>query len=144
VESLDSFQQSKAVIEDFTARTLAVIPSDFARLYYVYKLKNPATGRYEHDGLREIYSENSVQAALAHCHAELFSRILETPLREQESDVRKSLETAGPELWNIVEGWRTSRPFCEMCPEGMPAYLSDLFNSNMDALLAIISSQRVN
>ncbi len=144
MDSLDNFQKSKAVIEDFTSRTLAVIPSDFGRLYYVCTLKNPVTGRYEHDGLKEMYPENSVQAALAHCHAELFSKILETPLREQERDVRKSLETAGDELWSIVAAWRASRPYCAMCPEGMPSYLSDLFSSNMDALLAIITAKRLN
>jgi hypothetical protein len=144
VESLEQFQQSRAVIEDFTSRTLAVIPSYFGRLYYLCSLKDPATGRYEHDGLKEIYPENSVQAALAHCHAELFSRILETPLSDQEGDVRKCLDSAGDELWNIVEAWRASRPFCSMCPEGFPAYLNDLFSSNMDALLAIIKAKRVN
>jgi hypothetical protein len=142
VDSLESFQQSRTVIEDFTSRTLAVIPSEFARLCYVCSLKNPVTGRYEHDGLKEIYPENAVQAALAHCHVELFSRILETPLRDQERDVRKSLDTAGDELWNIIEAWRASRPFCAMCPEGLPNYLNDLFTSNMDALLAIIMASR--
>jgi hypothetical protein len=144
MDSLDSFRQDRAVIEDFTTRTLAVIPGDFGRLYYLSSLKNPATGRYEHDGLREIYPENSVQTALAHCHVELFSRILETPLRDQECDVRKSLDTAGEEFWNIVEAWRASRPFCSMCPEGLPAYLNDLFSSNMVALLEIIKSKGVN
>ena len=144
MESLESFQQSQAVIEDFTSRTLAVIPSDFGRLYYVCTLKNPSTGRYEHDGLEEIYPQNSVQAALAHCHAELFSRILETPLKDQELDVRRSLETAGDELWSIVEAWRASRPYCAMCPAGLPGYLNDLFRSNMDALLAIIYANRIN
>ena len=144
MESLERFQQSKAVIEDFTSRTLAVIASDFGRFHYLCTLKNPVTGRYEHEGLSEIYPENSVQAALGHCHAELFSRILETPLKDQERDVRRSLETAGDELWAVVETWRTSRPYRTMCPAGFPAYLSDLFSSNMDALLAIIAAKRVN
>ena len=144
MDSLDSFQQSRAVIEDFTSRTLSVIPSDFGRLYYVCSLMDPATGRYAHEGLAEIYPENSVQAALAHCHRELFSRILETPLRDQERDVRRSLDNAGDELWNIIEAWRASRPFCTMCPEGLPSYLNDLFSSNMDTLLAIIHARHVN
>ncbi len=144
MESLESFQQSRAVIEDFTSRSLAVIPSDFARLYYVCSLKDPATGRYEHEGLKEIYSADSVQAALAHCHTELFSRILETPLRDQERDVLKSLESAGDQLRSVVEDWCASRPFRAMCPEGLPVYLNDLFSSNMDALLAIIRTRRVN
>src|ERR1700690_2475799 len=80
VESLERFQQSRAVIEDFSSQTLAAIPSDFGRLYYVSSLKDSSTGRYEHDGLMSLYSDNAVQAALSHCHEELFSRILETPL----------------------------------------------------------------
>jgi len=144
VESLERFQQSRAVIEDFTSRTLAVIPSDFARLYYVCSLKDPITGRYEHEGLKELYSADSVQAALAHCHVELFSRILETPLGDQERDVLKGLESAGAQMLGVVDAWRTSRPFRAMCPEGLPGYLNDLFSSNMDALLAVIRARRIN
>ena len=35
MESSERFLQSRSVIEDFTSRTLAAIPSDFGRLYYV-------------------------------------------------------------------------------------------------------------
>ena len=76
VESLERFQQSRAVIEDFSSHTLAAIPTDFGRLYYVSSLKNADSGRYEHDGLKSLYPENAVQAGLCHCHEELFSRIL--------------------------------------------------------------------
>jgi len=91
VGTFDRFQQSRCVIEDFTSRTLAVIPSEFGRLYYVSSLKDSANGRYLHDGLVELYSEDSVQVALGDCHEELFSRILETPLPEQERDLRSVL-----------------------------------------------------
>src|SRR5580704_18356068 len=76
VESLERFQQSRAVIEDFSSQTLAAISSDFGRLYYISSLKDSGSGRYEHEGLNSIYSDNAVQAALSHCHEELFSRIL--------------------------------------------------------------------
>src|SRR5712672_1691197 len=95
VESFERFRQSRSVIEDFTSRTLAAIPSDFGRLYYVSSLKDSSTGRYKHEGLMDLYSENSVQAALTHCHEELFSRILETPLSRQERDLRRCLDAAG-------------------------------------------------
>ena len=91
MESLERFRQSRSVIEDFTSRTLAAIPSDFGRLYYVSSLKDESTGRYTHEGLMDLYSDNSVQAALAQCHEELFSRILETPLKHQERDLRDCL-----------------------------------------------------
>jgi hypothetical protein len=35
MESLERFQQSRAVIEDFSSTTLADIPSDFGRLCYI-------------------------------------------------------------------------------------------------------------
>src|ERR1035438_531445 len=118
MESLERFQQSRSVIEDFTSRTLASIPSDFGRLYYVSSLKDAGTGRYKHDGLAHLYSENSVQAALAQCHEELFSRILETSLCHQERDLRQCLEAAGSEFWTVVESWQGSPLLRDLCPEG--------------------------
>ena len=144
MESLERFQQSRAVVEDFSSQTLAAISSDFGRLYYVSSLKDSTSGRYEHDGLTSLYPENAVQAALSHCHEELFSRILETPLREQERDLRACLGSAGDQYWDVVESWRESCYFQKMCPEGLPDYLHDLFNSNMGALLAIFASSRTN
>jgi hypothetical protein len=142
VGTFDRFQQSRCVIEDFTSRTLAVIPSEFGRLYYVSSLKDSANGRYQHDGLMELYSVDSVQVALEDCHEELFSRILETPLPEQERDLRKCLDTAGDKFWTVVDAWRKDKSFQTMCPEGLPSYLNDLFCSNLAALLDIFSSQR--
>jgi len=144
VESLERFQQSRAVIEDFSSQTLAAISSDFGRLYYVSSLKNSDSGRYEHDGLMSLYPENAVQTGLSHCHEELFSRILETPLRDQERDLRECLNSAGEKYWDLVENWRETRYFREMCPVGLPDYLNDLFCSNMGALLAIFSANKPN
>jgi hypothetical protein len=144
VESLERFQQSRAVIEDFSSQTLAAISSDFGRLYYVSSLKDPDSGRYEHDGLMSLYPENAVQAGVSHCHEELFSRILETPLNDQARDLRECLGSAGDKYWDVVENWRETRYFREMCPEGLPDYLQDLFCSNMGALLAIFSSKKPN
>jgi hypothetical protein len=144
VESLERFQQSRAVIEDFSSRSLAAISSDYGRLYYVNSLKNADSGRYEHDGLTSLYPENAVQSGLSHCHEELFSRILETPLSDQESDLQACLDSAGDQFWDVVQNWRETRYFREMCPEGLPDYLQELFCSNMNALLAIFTSKKVN
>jgi len=142
MESLERFQESRAVIEDFSSRTLAAISTDFARLHYVSSLKDSGTGRYEHEGLESLYPESSVQSALAHCHEELFARILETPLQKQEGDLHDCLIAAGDQFWNIVDEWREHRSFDEMCPNGAPNYLHELFRSNMKALLAIFSAHK--
>jgi hypothetical protein len=142
MESWEQFRASKSVIEDFCSRTLAAISTDFARLHYVSSLKGSGTGRYEHEGLSSLYPENSVQAGLTHCHEELFSRILETPLQKQESDLYDCLTTAGDTFWDVVEDWRQTHSFEEMCPDGVPSYLQDLFRSNMSALLSIFSAHK--
>jgi len=144
VESLERFQQSRAVIEDFSSHTLAAIPSDFGRLYYVSSLKDAKSGRYEHEGLTNLYSTDAVQAALSHCHEELFSRILETPLKDQERDLQACLNSAGEQYWQVVRSWRENRQFQDMCPAGVPDYLHDLFCSNLGALLAIFLSSQTN
>lgn len=144
MESLERFQQSRAVIEDFSSQSLAAISTDFGRLYYVSSLRDSESGRYQHDGLKSLYPENAVQAGISHCHEELFSRILETPLMEQERDLRQCLGSAGDQYWDVVESWLESRYFQEMCPEGLPDYLRDLFCSNMGALLAIFSSRKAS
>jgi len=144
VESFENFQQSRAVIEDFSSQTLAAISSYFGRLYYVSSLKDGDTGRYEHDGLTSLYPESAVQAALSQCHENLFSRILETPLQEQEIDLRACLGAAGDQYWDLIENWRENRCFRQMCPDSLPDYLQDLFCSNMSALLAVFSAKRPN
>jgi len=141
VESLNEFRRSRRVIEDFTSRTLAAISGDFAKLCYVGSLREPATGRYRHDGLIEIYSDDAVQRTLSHCHAELFARILETPLSEQESDLRDCLSFAGDAFWQMVGTWRAKGPLPAICPDGMPGYLSDLFLSNLQALMEVCSGE---
>jgi hypothetical protein len=144
LEALLHFQQSRRVIEDFTSRTLAVIPSAFGRLYYVSSLLDADSQQYQHDGLTNLYPKTAVQEGLTHCHQELLSRILEMPLPDQERDLRRCLQSAGEQLWTVVESWRESQIFREMCPQGLPEYLSDLFSSNMTALLAILSAGEVN
>jgi hypothetical protein len=144
VEPLGQFRESRTVIEDFSSRTLAAISADFGRLYYISSLRDEGSGRYQHQGLSSLYPENAVQAGLAHCHEELFSRILETPLQQQERDLRECLASAGDQFWDVVENWQENQSFGEMCPEGLPTYLRDLFHSNMTALLAIFSSKKPN
>src|SRR5262249_19173482 len=117
------------------------ISSDYGKLCYVSSLRNPKTGRYEHDGLASLYSEDSVQEALAQCHEEIFSRILELPLIQQERDLRKCLEAAGDQSQPVIDSWLKTRFFRSLCPDGLPDYLGQLFSSNMTALLSIFCAR---
>ena len=142
MSSLERFQQSRAVIEDFSSQTLRAISTVFGRLYYVSSLKDSGRSQYVHEGLSALYSEGAVQEGLAQCHEELFSRILETPLNEQGQDLHDCLRAAGEGYWELLNDWRENRGFRELCPEELPDYLHDLFCSNLDVLLAIFAAKR--
>lgn len=144
MESSERFHQSRAVIEDFSSQTLTAISSVLGRLYYVSSLKDSGSGRYVHEGLTSLYSDGAVQEGLTHCHEELFSRILETPLKQQALDLDKCLRAAGDGYHEVVETWQENRYFQNLCPDGLPDYLSELFCSNMSALLAIVASKSPN
>ncbi|MGO9641354.1 MAG: hypothetical protein ACLP1Y_08635 [Candidatus Acidiferrales bacterium] len=139
MESLERFQQSRRVIEDFTSRSLAAIPNDYARLFYISSLRDPLTGHYRHDGLETVYGTESVQLALSHCHEELFGRILEIPLEQQEWDLRISLAGLDGGIGEALERWKDQPDYAELLPEKLPNYLLDLFASNFRLLLGILS-----
>jgi hypothetical protein len=141
VETLEGFQQNRRVIEDFTTQTLAAIPSDYARLLYISSLRDLASGRYCHEGLAAIYSQEAVQQALTHCHKELFAKILETPLEQQEWDLRACLGTVQGDFWGIVARWQELELYRVLLPTGVPGYLQDLFCSNLRALLGLLAEE---
>ena len=138
MDSAERFEHSRSAIEDFAIRTLSVIDSDFGRLEYLSSLKDPATGQYVHAGLQRVYGEISVQCALEQCHEELFTRILETPLGDQETDLQRHFRAMGNNP-TARQDWGRPGFYQSLCPAGMPNYLSELFRSNLNVLVSACS-----
>jgi hypothetical protein len=141
---LTQLQQNRRIIQDFTVTTLAAIPSPFGRLIYLSSLRDLSSGRYEHAGLSALHPEEAVQQALAKCHEEVFERILETPLAEQEGDLRACLDTMPGRLCLTVSHWQRMEAYRVLLPEQSPDYLKELFCSNLRALLEILRSESSN
>ncbi|HKV27494.1 MAG TPA: hypothetical protein VJN90_04385 [Candidatus Acidoferrales bacterium] len=139
MEALDEFHQNQRIIEDFASTTLAGIPGDLCRLLHIATLRDMATGRYHHAGLETLYSEPAVHQALGLCHQELFERILEAPLEQQEADLRKCLESFGSPTNHIAVRWQEHEFYKLLIPSGVPSYLRDLFCSNLSVLLRLIA-----
>jgi hypothetical protein len=142
VETLERFAQNKRVIEEFASQSLVNIPSELGRLMYVAMLRNVSSGRYRHPGLEGSYSEPAVHQALLYCHEELFEKFLELTLEQQEWDLRKGLAAMDAPLDEIAARWLEVEFFRLLVPLGMPAYLRDLFHSNMRLLLGLIVADR--
>lgn len=137
---VSQLQQTRKVIQDFTVTTLAGIPGLFARLVYIASLRDLSSGRYEHAGLAALYPEAAVQQALQLCHEQIFERILESPLGDQEVDLRNCLEGMEGGLIGAVSHWRRMEAYRVLIPEALPDYLKELFCSNLRALLEILDN----
>ncbi|HUL16815.1 MAG TPA: hypothetical protein VLV88_12510 [Terriglobales bacterium] len=131
----------RRIVEDFSLTTLAAIPCAFGRLVYISSLRDLSTGKYEHAGLTAVYPEDAVQHAIALCHEEVFLRILETPLSLQEHDLCDCLREMTDGLAVALTHWRRMEAYRVLIPEQVPAYLKELFCSNLAALLEILASE---
>jgi hypothetical protein len=126
----------RQILYDLALHYLEPRSGTFARLAYLANLKNPSTKIYVHDRLAAVYGPEAVGETLAKCHEELFERLLEMPLAQQEEELRLFLGTL-PE--GTKEGAKISqRRIEDWIPEAAPDYLKELFRSNLVALLELL------
>jgi hypothetical protein len=126
----------RQILYDLALHYLEPLTGSFARLAYLASLKNPSSNIYAHDRLSAIYGQEPIQVALAKCHEELFERLLEMPLAQQEQELRQFIGTL-PE--GVPEGVRHCQERIEdWIPSGSPGYLKELFRSNLNALLGLL------
>ena len=142
MESLESYQQTRRVVEDVTARTLAAIPTEFGKLLYLSSLRDISTGDYVHEGLTARYSPEAVQQALGYCHQELFLRVLEMPLEQQEWDLRACIEGLEGEFWGKMRRWRETEFYRLLIPSDSQEYLKEIFLANVGAVLDLALEER--
>jgi len=148
MESLESYQQARRVVEDFTSRTLAALPTEFGKLLYLTSLRDFSSGNYVHQGLTARHSPEAVQQALAFCHEEVFLRILEMPLEQQEWDLRACISAMEGEFRAKLRRWRESEFYRLLIPPSAQPYLREIFQANVGALLDVVidegAKQRLN
>jgi hypothetical protein len=141
VDSLDRFAQNQRIIEEFASHWLAGIPTDLGRLRQVAMLRDVSSGRYSHPALRIMYSEPAVHQALLFCHEELLQKLLECPLIEQEWDLRLYLVGLEAPAGEVATRWLELEYFRLFVPCGTPAYLRELFLSNLRITLGLIVAE---
>ena len=126
----------RKILYDLALHYLEPLNGSFARLAYLASLRNPSSKIYVHDRLAAVYGPEAVGESLAKCHAELFERLLEMPLAEQEEDLRRFLGTFSE---GTQEGIRIcQRRVEDWIPLEAPDYLKELFRSNLTALLELL------
>ena len=133
---LHQLQIHHQVYSNLTTHYLEPLDGVFERLAYLASLRDPSTGTYRHERLSPVYGEQPVNEALENCHEEFFERLLETPLAQQESDLRifwqsrrSGIENPSKFFEDTIQSW---------IPAQAPGYLKDLFCSNLQVLRELL------
>jgi hypothetical protein len=137
---LEQFQTHQQILFDLTANYLEPMNGAFQRLAYLFALREPATGRYVHEGLAHAYGAEPVDLVIAQCHEEVFERLLEMPLNTQGEDLRAHVDS----LPGTLEG---KAIFCQengphWVPPLAPSYLKELYCSNLNVLLELLRGDK--
>ena len=125
----------RQILYDLALHYLEPLHGSFSRLAYLASLKAPSSQTYAHDRLAAVYGPEPVNETLTKCHEELFERLLEMPLAQQEEELRQFVGT-------LPEGELEGIEICEKriedwIPSKAPDYLKELFRSNLSALLTL-------
>ena len=126
----------RQILYDLALHYLVPLNGSFARLAYLASLKNETTKAYAHERLSAVYGYEPVQETLAKCHEELFERLLELPLAQQEKELRQF-------IGSLPQGGADGARYCheridDWIPTASPDYLKELFRSNLNALLGLL------
>ena len=130
----------RQILYDLAVHYLEPLKGNFSRLGYLASLRDASTNLYAHERLAAVYGAQPVREALAECHEELFERLLEVPLAQQEAELRLFLAT-------LPEGAKDGIRLCEdrieeWIPPAAPDYLKELFRSNLTALLGLLRERQ--
>ena len=129
---LNETQVHRQILIDLLSHYLEPMTGNYQRLAYLAGLCDSSSGRYAHDRLAAVYGPEPVNAALTKCHEELFERLLELPLAQQEEELRAFLGTLPGESESNLNWLRADAP--RWIPAQAPGYLKELFCSNLAAL----------
>jgi hypothetical protein len=133
-------QGHEKAIRDLWNRTLSQVPTAFGRIAYLASLRDSNTGRYEHFGLAQIYSEESADRALRLSHTQAFSEWLNYPLEQQKADLEEYLSSVDENRDRILKTWSTLAPYRNLLPTDASEAERQLFVSDLELILELLQS----
>lgn len=126
---------------DLWERTLAQVPTAFGRIVYLASLRNSNSGRYEHFGLAQVYSQEVADWAIRSSHASSFSQWLNYLLPEQKRDVEEYLFSLEDDRETILKTWASLSPYRNLLPTGAGEAEKQLFVSDLELILRLLGNE---
>lgn len=127
-------------MRDVWGRTLAKIPSAFGKIVYLASLRNENTGKYQHFGLSQIYSDEDADIVLRESHEEAFREWLTYSLEPQKTDLEEYLGGLDDDRATVLEAWSTLTPYRRLIPARATEAECELYISDLELILELLRS----
>ncbi|MFZ0211081.1 MAG: hypothetical protein WBE20_09820 [Candidatus Acidiferrales bacterium] len=128
----------QAAIADLKGRTLPRLPGDIARLIYLAGTRDYNTGKYYHEGLARMFTEEIASRALQECHSEIFEDLIRSSIQDLLCQVELYVGSGCAETEEFVDFWEKIEPYRVAIPFTSDLVSAQLFNSNVKIALAIL------
>lgn len=127
-------------IEDLHTRTLAHIPSNFAKLVYLASTRDYNTGQYAHDGLAYKFGEPLAEMALETCHEEIFEKLISVDLESFVNELASYLGNTKEDPRTVIDSWKAFSPYQLLAPRASQGSIKEFFISNVRISLAVLEA----
>jgi hypothetical protein len=128
-------------IQEIERDFLGVIREDIAQLIFLASTRDHQAGRYQHDVLAFLYSEEMVDEALEACHRKVFDRVSITPLAELVWQLDSYLVSVVMPQSEVIQLWRRHTPYHILPPRDCDPLVTEMFLSNVKVALAILEER---
>jgi hypothetical protein len=140
VNSEELTQDQSRAMRDVWSRTLAKIPSAFGKIVYLASLRNENTGKYQHFGLSQIYSDEDADLVLRESHEEAFREWLTFSLEPQKTDLEEYLSGLDDDRATVLDAWSTLAPYRRLIPARATEAERELYVSDLELILELLRS----
>ena len=123
------------------SRTITQIPTTFGKIVYLSSLRNENSGRYQHHGLAQMYSEKEADQVLGESHQEAFSAWLNFSLEQQRRDLEDYLQSIGDDRQTVLSTWLTLTPYRGLVPASAGAAERHLYLSDLELILDVLRNE---
>jgi len=134
----------EAAITDLKKHTLPGLPGDIARLVYLAATRDYNTGRYYHDGLAHIYTEEFAARALQECHNDIFQDLVRSSIEDLLRQFELYVNSGCAQANEFIDFWEKVEPYRVAIPLTSDPVSAQLFNSNVKIALAILRHRENN
>ena len=134
----------QAAIADLKKRTLPGLPGDIARLVYLAATRDYNSGRYYHEGLAHIHTQEFAARALQECHNDVFQDLVRSSIEDLLGQFELYVSSGCAQADEFIDFWEKIEPYRVAIPLTSDPISAQLFNSNVKIALAILRHRANN